>query len=786
MKKYIIYLLYLLLALPCFTACSDDDKPFLLTREPEEENQDGNVDENFDESKLVDGFNFNPMQEVAAIPDADKQLDIYFKANEESALYGHTEDCYLHAGIIVDGTWTCVPAAWDENLDKCKMSLITSNVWKISLTPSIREWFDSGDTPIEELGLLIRSADGTMKGLEEDYFTETSDSKFSGFTPGEVVEATMPNGLEYGINIIDDSTVALVLYEKDKNGNRKDYAYVMGDFNDWKLANDETSRMYRDEAAGCWWILLNGLDRTKEYAFQYYLGDKNEEMRIADPYSEKILDSGNDSYIPSSTYPESMRQYPEKGAGVVSVFKIAKDNFAWKNDDFRIEDKNNLMIYELLLRDFSETGDLNGAMAKLDYLEDLGVNAIELMPVQEFDGNDSWGYNPCFYFAMDKAYGTQEMYKKFIDECHGRGIAVILDVVYNHATGSHPFARLYWDSKNNQTADNNPWFNVTAPHPYNVFHDFNHEEPMVRQFVKRNLEFLLNEYHIDGFRFDLTKGFTQNKSDEGSASNYDASRINILKDYYNTIQSVRQDAVMIIEHFCNEDEENVLSAAGILPWCQMNDAYCQSGMGYQERSGFENSRFKEGWVGFMESHDEERTAFKAKAYGNGAVGQNLKYRMNSMAANAAFCFMQPGSKMLWQFGEMGYDISIEDGGRTGKKPLHWEYLDNPYRKELHDVYTKLLNLRQVKPDLFRSNYIVEKKISEYNWWGGRGLKIENGSDKIVVIGNFTPQTINNYSEISLDGVYYNYITGEPKPAVVSVPAHGFVIYTSFEPATLSD
>lgn len=68
----------------------------------------------------------------------------------------------------------------------------------------------------------------------------------------------------------------------------------------------------------------------------------------------------------------------------------------------------------------------------------MGVDAIELMPVQEFDGNDSWGYNPCFFFALDKAYGTPKMYKDFIDACHRKGMAVILDVVYNHATGNMP------------------------------------------------------------------------------------------------------------------------------------------------------------------------------------------------------------------------------------------------------------------------------------------------------------------------------------------------------------
>ena len=137
---------------------------------------------------------------------------------------------------------------------------------------------------------------------------------------------------------------------------------------------------------------------------------------------------------------------------------------------------------------------------------------------------------------MDKAYGTKEEYKQFIDECHKQGIAVLLDVVYNHATGSHPFAKLYWNSKESKTAKNNPWFNVDAPHPFSVFHDFNHESPLVREFVKRNLKFLLEEYKFDGFRFDLTKGFTQNKSNESTASNKDDSRVVILKDYYKTVR----------------------------------------------------------------------------------------------------------------------------------------------------------------------------------------------------------------------------------------------------------
>ena len=204
-----------------------------------------------------------------------------------------------------------------------------------------------------------------------------------------------------------------------------------------------------------------------------------------------------------------------------------------------VSDPDDIVIYEMHFRDFTSTGDINGAMEKLDYLQALGVNAIELMPVQEFEGNDSWGYNPCSYFALDKAYGTRRMYREFVDACHSRGIAVLVDVVYNQATGAHPYAKLYWDATNNKTASNNPWFNVDAPHPYSVFHDWNHEFELTREHVKKSLRYLLEEYKVDGFRFDLTKGFTNKNSTESTASNYDQSRIDILKDYNNAIRGGR-------------------------------------------------------------------------------------------------------------------------------------------------------------------------------------------------------------------------------------------------------
>ena len=742
-------------------------------------------------AEIKEGFNIIPTE-----PDADKPLTIIFKAPKTSALYSYKGDVYIHTGVVSEGQWLYVPAAWEQNLEKCKMTVIEPNTWSITLSPSIRQWFGSGETPVTKIGIVIRSADGTKKGIDKDFFITVTDNRFHPFEPAAIKHAPLPSNAIDGINIIDNSTVTLVLYDKDKNGNHKDFAHVVGDFNNWTLSNDEQSQMYRDDNKGCWWITLSDLKADKEYAFQYYVGTKNGEVtRLADAYARKILDPDNDPYIPISTYPDN-KTYPKKGAiGIVSVFKIQPDTYSWQISDFTPPAVDNLVIYEMLLRDFTSSNDINGALQKLDYLKSLGVNAIELMPVQEFDGNDSWGYNPCFYFAMDKAYGTDHMYKQFIDECHKRGIAVIFDVVYNHATSNHPFARLYWDSANNKTAPNNPWFNVDAPHPYSVFHDFNHESSLVRTFVKRNLKFLLEEYRIDGFRFDLTKGFTQKQSTEATAGNYDASRIAILKDYNAAIKSVKPNAYVILEHFCDDKEESELANNGMMVWRNMNWNYCQSAMGWKDGSDFSgtyyntSSRPANSLVSYMESHDEERAAYKQIQWGNGKLKTDLTARMSQLSANAAFFFTVPGPKMIWQFGEMGYDISIEENGRTGRKPIKWDYLDVPQRKQLHDTYTKLIALRMDHPEMFTSTATLQWKVTDTDWENGRFLTLSDadGTKQVVVIGNFTNTAITTNATFPKTGIWYNYMNSSETldvsstTMIINVPENNFKMFSTFQP-----
>ncbi len=778
-----------------FISCGDDpvvipDKP-----KPEEPKPEEPV-------KLSDWFSWTPEN-----IDADKELTIYFKAPSSSGLNNYNGDVYVHIGIVAEGQWQHVPADWDENIDSCKMTPVQgeSNAWSIKLSPTIREWFGSGETPINKIGIIARSADGTKKGNKEDndFFIENiTDSKYKPFQPAAIKTGTMPAGMQHGINIIDNSTVTLVLFDKDKYGARKDFAHVVGDFNNWTLTNDENSQMFRDDAAGCWWITIDGLDPTKEYAFQYYLGQTGKEtFRVADPYSRKILDPSNDHYISETTYPASDRVYPDGAIGLVSVFKIQPEQYNWRIKDFQIPSPDNLVIYEMLLRDFTEKGDLQGAMEKLDYLESLGVNAIELMPVQEFDGNDSWGYNPAFFFAMDKAYGTDKMYKEFIDECHSRGIAVILDVVYNHATGANPFARMWWNSSANKTSTNNPFFNVDAPHPYSVFHDFNHDAEIdgkyiVRDFVKRNLKFLLEEYNIDGFRFDLTKGFTQKSSTESTAHIYDASRIAILKEYNNAIKAVRPEAYVILEHFADGREETELSNERMMVWRNMTGAYGQTAMGYDSNSSFNDTYYRSSarpdnsLVSYMESHDEERLAYKQTQWGNGILKTDLSAGMSQLSTNAAFFFTTPGPKMIWQFGETGYDISIDYNGRTGRKPVMWSdnnYQNSTERNNLKKTYSKLINLRMDHEELFNSTATLNWQVSTSNWAGGRFLTLSSfgNSKQIVVVGNFTNSTISTTTAFPKIGIWYNYmdqteiITVTSSTMKIDVPANSFRIYSTF-------
>ncbi|MGM9477809.1 alpha-amylase family glycosyl hydrolase [Pedobacter sp. GSP4] len=541
-------------------------------------------------------------------------------------------------------------------------------------------------------------------------------------------KADLPAGAKDGVVFINNGTSAIVtLYAPNKKS-----VSLIGEFNNWS-----TTAMKNTTDGNYWWIQVDNLNPNTEYAYQFYV-DGN--LKVADPYCEKVLDPDNDQYISAATYP-NLKAYPTgKTTGIVSVMQANQPSYTWKNTGFSRPDKNNLVIYELLVRDFTTDHNYASTLAKLDYLIGLGINAIELMPVNEFEGNLSWGYNPSFYFAPDKYYGTKTALQNFIDECHGRGIAVIMDMVLNHSFGQSPMVQLYFDGSKPTTSS--PWFNVDAKHPFNVGYDFNHESQATKKFSKDVIKFWMQQYKIDGFRFDLSKGFTQKSStDDAQFRLYDAGRVATWKDYNSYIKNIDPNFYVILEHFAEETEEKVLADDGMMLWNNLNHDMNEATMGWLGGSNFQwgfytNHGFtkSENLVTYGESHDEERLNFKNISYGNASgnyvIKGNLATSLKREELAAAFLFAIPGPKMVWQFGELGYDINIDFNGRTGEKPIKWEYYSDPNRKALYDAYAKFIRLK-------KNNSIFNSTNFTYNLAGGiKYIKLTEGSNTVVVVGNF--------------------------------------------------
>ncbi|GAB3930989.1 alpha-amylase family glycosyl hydrolase [Mucilaginibacter myungsuensis] len=563
----------------------------------------------------------------------------------------------------------------------------------------------------------------------------------------------LPSGAGDGVTFINNGTSAVFnLIAPSKSS-----VAVIGEFNNWT-----PTAMNNTPDGNNWWVQIDGLDASKEYAYQFLV---NGTLKVADPYCEKVLDPNNDQYIPASVYP-NLKAYPTGQSGIVSVMQANQPAYTWKNTTFTRPEKNKLVIYELHVRDFIASHDYKTLKDTLSYLSTLGVNAIELMPVNEFEGNLSWGYNPSFYFAPDKYYGTKNDLKAFIDECHSRGMAVILDMVLNHSFGQSPMVQMYFDGSTNKPTANSPWFNVDAKHPYNVGYDFNHESAYTKYFAKNVIKFWMQNYKIDGYRFDLSKGFTQKVStDDGTMSAYDASRVAIWKEYKTFINSIdNNNFYTILEHFAVDQEEKALTDEGMMVWGNYNYNFNEATMGWIATSNFSRLYYTshagftqpDNIVGFMESHDEERLMYKNLQYGNVVTGYSVKDLATALTrqqAAAAFLLTAPGPKMIWQFGELGYDVDINFNGRTGEKPIRWEYKNNADRKKLFNTFAKLIKMKINNPVFSTPTFTSNSSGSVKN------IILTGSGTSVVVVGNFDVNTQSAAVAFPSAGMWYDYMTG---------------------------
>ncbi len=547
-----------------------------------------------------------------------------------------------------------------------------------------------------------------------------------------------PAGIIDGINYnsSDQTKATLCFWAPNKTS-----VYAFGDFTNWTVT--PTYLMNHDGER--FWVEVTGLTPGTEYAFQYLVNDT---LKIADPYTDKILDT-QDTGIPATTYP-NLKAFPAKAKNSqdyynrLSILQTGQTPYTWLTTNYQKPVKENLIIYELLIRDFFDLNNRNyqNLIDTISYFKKLGVNAIELMPITEFSGNDSWGYNPTFMFAPDKYYGTKNKLKEFIDKCHANGIAVIMDMVLNHQDIPNSYAMLEYDFSIYKPKASNKWFNVNAPHPYSVFNDLNHESTYTRAYVDTINHYWVNEYKIDGFRYDLSKGFTQfySGTDVNLWGEYDASRVTNLERMMDKIWSYSPSTYVILEHFAVNNEEQVLAEyrtgggenLGAMLWENYNSQYNQATMGYADNPSSDFSGIyyaNSGWsvphsVGYMESHDEERLIYKNITYGNTSGNystKDLATALQRMKAAAASFYPIPGPKMLWEFGELGYDKTINlcaDGVtidatncRVSDKPVEWVYLQDVNRKSLHDHVADLIRLKKTYTVFTSGSATVQANVS---------------------------------------------------------------------------
>ena len=611
-------------------------------------------------------------------------------------------------------------------------------------------------------------AEATLSGS-----TRTDTLKF--FVAAAPVVAPLPEGVRDGINYeAGNTSVVLVLNAPNKNR-----VSVIGEFTGSNWTEQTNYVMNKTPDGNYWWLRITGLTPGTEYAFQYLV---NGTLKVGEPYAEKILDPSADGGISASTYP-SLKPYPTGlTTGIVSILQTNPPAYNWSSGTFVRPDKRNLVVYEILLRDFIAAHDWKTLKDTISYLKRLGINAIELMPFNEFEGNESWGYNPDYFLAPDKYYGPKNTLKEFIDSCHKNGIAVLMDIALNHTTGLNPLAALYWNNAANRPAPDNPWLNETARHPFNVFNDFNHESLRTRYFSSRVIEHWLQEYRLDGFRFDLSKGFTQVNSGSNVDvwSQYDASRVAIWKRYYDTCQLKSPGSIVILEHFAADQEEIELSNYGMLLWGNNSFQFQEAAMGFVTGSNSNFERYLHsvrGWtqphlISYMESHDEERMMYKNLQFGNTSNPshnvRDLNTALKRVELTASFFLAGPGPKMIWQFGELGYDFSINrctDGSisndcRLSNKPIRWDYQNVTQRKRVYDVFSAMNKLRfhGWYKDVFTANNITITR----NLAGAIKtllLRSANDTSLLAVVGNFEVTAQSATFTLPVAGTWYDYLGG---------------------------
>jgi 1,4-alpha-glucan branching enzyme len=506
-----------------------------------------------------------------------------------------------------------------------------------------------------------------------------------------------------------------------------DQVFVAGTFNDW--SPDATA--LGQDGDGYWSGHVFGVAAGARYKFRLVSGEFDA-WRI-DPYAREVTNSVGESIVVDPQFP-------------------------WEGDDYRTPPWNEMVMYEMHVGTFNKPNDGPGtfdtAIEKLGYLQELGVNTVLVMPPMEFAGDVSWGYNPAHPFAVESAYGGPPAFKRFIKAAHESGIAVLLDVVYNHF-GPSDISLWQFDgwSENgmggiyfyNDWRANTPWAD-TRP---------DYGRPEVRQYIRDNALFWLEEYHLDGLRFDATAYIRNVKGNENPGDNLPEGWE--LLRYINDEINARQPwKITIAEDLRDNEAITAPTSAGGAGFDAQWDAQfvhpVRAAIIAREDSDrnagavaaalaarYNNDAFKR--VIYTESHDEV-------ANGKARVPEEIWpdnassiFSKKRSTLGAALVFTAPGIPMIFQGQEF-----LEDGWFQDQKPLDWDKLER--FKGIAALYRDLFALRRNAHGTTRGllgqgmemyHINIAAKVLAFHRFDGRGP-----NDSCVVVANLTSQPWSDY------------------------------------------
>ncbi len=512
-----------------------------------------------------------------------------------------------------------------------------------------------------------------------------------------------------------DGTVTFTLYAPNKRS-----VHLVGDFNDW----DRSADVMEQVAEGLW-------STSKELprgAFGYqFLIDGG--LRICDPYARFIEDQPGD-------------QPPR------AVVRPGSDPYRWQHDDWSRPRFEDLVLYELHIADFTPQRDFREAVERLDYVRDLGVNCLELMPIFGVRKNTGWGYTPTHFFAPNDDYGGPDELRWLIDEAHGLGMGVVLDMVLAHTGEDHPFNRMY-------PYEQSPWYGE-GPEGGNAFAlpQLDYDQPATRRFVTDVLEYWLRDYHVDGFRFDYLSNIGTTQSGHGIPTLCSAAR------------SVRPDAWLIGEHL-PEDPVEMIAADMNGAWhvrfsYAIKALLCEGPIESYHPDRFEEAvrtldpadqgydEYPRCMVNYLESHDEERVVLEVVE-----AGFDEETARRKSALGATVLMTAVGEPMLYHGQAWGHAMPKN----MDHNYIRWETLESPGGKGLRDHYAHLIRLRAEQEALRGASISLDAILPDQRCVVYRRWK--EGASPVIVVVNFSGRTQALSVELP-EGRWREHFTGDER------------------------